>query len=144
MEINFNRRKIESIYILLCFVLIVLLVIFAILAIADEIFAWDLLSDNLERIARLFLSSIGITIGATFLMSLMINFSLISISIEKIEGDDKPTTLADFFDTEKFPGKRGLRKSPKANLEMALIADGVAPDEVYATLETDEGVESPG
>ena len=87
MEINFNRRKIESIYILLCFVLIVLLVIFAILAIADEIFAWDLLSDNLERIARLFLSSIGITIGATFLMSLMINFSLISISIEKIAGD---------------------------------------------------------
>ena len=89
MEINFNRRKIESICILICFVLIVLLVIFAILAIADEIFAWDLLSDNLERIARLFLSSIGITIGATFLMSLMINFSLISISIEKIAGDDK-------------------------------------------------------
>ncbi len=87
MEINFNRRKIESICILICFVLIVLLVIFAILAIADEIFAWDLLSDNLERIATLFLSSIGVTIGATFLMSLMINFSLISISIEKIAGD---------------------------------------------------------
>jgi TRAP-type C4-dicarboxylate transport system permease small subunit len=61
-----------------------LLVFFAILAIADEIFAWDLLSDNLEKIATLFLSSIGITVGATFLMSLMINFSLISISIEKI------------------------------------------------------------
>jgi len=59
----------------------------------------------------------------------------------KIEGDEKPTTLADFFDTEKFPGKRGMRKVPKANMEMALIADGVAPDEVYATLETDEGVE---
>lgn len=58
----------------------------------------------------------------------------------KITGD-KPTTLADFFDTEKFPGKRGLRKSPKANMEMALIADGVAPADVYATLETDEGVE---
>jgi len=51
-----------------------------------------------------------------------------------------PTSLADFFDIEKFPGKRGLRKSPKANLEMALIADGVAPADVYATLETDEGV----
>ncbi len=50
-------------------------------------------------------------------------------------------TLADFFDLEKFPGKRGLRKNPKANLEMALIADGVAPADVYATLETDEGVE---
>jgi len=51
-----------------------------------------------------------------------------------------PASLADFFDTEKFPGKRGLRKGPKANLEMALIADGVAPADVYATLETDEGV----
>ncbi len=54
---------------------------------------------------------------------------------------DKPSSLADFFDTEKFPGKRGLRKGPKANMEMALIADGVAPDDVYATLETDEGVQ---
>ena len=49
--------------------------------------------------------------------------------------------LADFFDLEKFPGKRGLRKNPKANLEMALIADGVAPADVYATLETAEGVD---
>lgn len=49
--------------------------------------------------------------------------------------------LADFFDLEKFPGKRGLRKNPKANLEMALIADGVAPADVYSTLETAEGVD---
>ncbi len=57
----------------------------------------------------------------------------------KISGD-APSSLADFYDTEKFPGKRGMRKSAKANLEMALIADGVAPEDVYATLETDEGV----
>ncbi len=55
--------------------------------------------------------------------------------------DNPPTTLADFFDTAKFPGKRGLRKSAKANLEMALIADGVAPDQVYKTLGTAEGVD---
>ncbi len=54
---------------------------------------------------------------------------------------DVPTTLADFFDTDKFPGKRGMRKAAKANMEMALIADGVAPADVYATLETDEGVQ---
>lgn len=52
-----------------------------------------------------------------------------------------PTTIADFFDLEGFPGKRGLRKNAKANLEMALMADGVAPDEVYEILESDEGVE---
>ncbi len=52
-----------------------------------------------------------------------------------------PKTIADFFDTKGFPGKRGLRKSPKANLEMALMADGVAADEVYDVLSTDEGVD---
>lgn len=54
---------------------------------------------------------------------------------------DGPTTIQDFFDLEKFPGKRGMRKTPKANLEMALVADGVAPDEVYDVLETDEGID---
>ena len=49
--------------------------------------------------------------------------------------------IADFFDLEKFPGKRGLRKSPKATLEMALIADGVPAGEVYDLLGTDEGVD---
>jgi putative spermidine/putrescine transport system substrate-binding protein len=54
---------------------------------------------------------------------------------------DGPSSLADFFDLEKFPGKRGIRKSPKANLEMALIADGVSHDEVYDVLSTPEGVD---
>ncbi|MEM9205650.1 MAG: ABC transporter substrate-binding protein [Pseudomonadota bacterium] len=52
-----------------------------------------------------------------------------------------PTTIADFFDLEAFPGKRGLRKSPKANLEMALMADGVAGEDVYEVLSTPEGID---
>jgi putative spermidine/putrescine transport system substrate-binding protein len=52
-----------------------------------------------------------------------------------------PTTIADLFDIEKFPGKRGLRKSPKANLEWAIMADGVPQEEVYDVLATPEGVE---
>lgn len=52
-----------------------------------------------------------------------------------------PTTMADFFDLEKFPGKRGIRRTPEVNLEFALIADGVPVDEVYDTLATDEGVD---
>ncbi|MEP3234129.1 MAG: polyamine ABC transporter substrate-binding protein [Hyphomicrobiales bacterium] len=51
-----------------------------------------------------------------------------------------PKTIADFFDTSKFPGKRGLRKNPKANLEMALMADGVPAADVYKVLGTAEGV----
>ena len=52
-----------------------------------------------------------------------------------------PGSIADFFNTADFPGKRGLRKSAKATLEMALMADGVPADEVYDVLDTDEGVD---
>lgn len=52
-----------------------------------------------------------------------------------------PTTVADFFDLQKFPGKRGLKKGAKAVLELALMGDGVAPADVYATLATPEGVD---
>lgn len=50
-----------------------------------------------------------------------------------------PTTVADFFDTEKFPGKRALRKRPQGAMEWALIADGVPAADVYKVLATDEG-----
>ncbi len=56
-------------------------------------------------------------------------------------GDTPPTTINDFFDLEKYPGKRALEKLPLNNLEWALLADGVAPDQVYEVLDTDEGVE---
>jgi putative spermidine/putrescine transport system substrate-binding protein len=50
-------------------------------------------------------------------------------------------TLADFFDTTKFPGKRALKRgSGKYNLEMALLADGVPESQIYATLSTDAGM----
>lgn len=51
-----------------------------------------------------------------------------------------PTTVADFFDTQKFPGKRGIIKRPKYALEFALLGDGVPPDQVYDVLATPEGV----
>ncbi len=53
----------------------------------------------------------------------------------------KPKTMADFFNVKKFPGKRGMRKNPKPNLEFALLGDGVAPKDVYKVLDTDEGVD---
>lgn len=52
-----------------------------------------------------------------------------------------PKGWADFFDTKTYPGKRGLRQGPKTTLEIALMADGVAPKDVYKVLGTDEGVE---
>ena len=54
---------------------------------------------------------------------------------------EAPTSINAFFDLEKFPGKRGLQKSPFVNLEWALIADGVETKDVYDVLSTPEGVE---
>lgn len=54
---------------------------------------------------------------------------------------DGPKTWADFWDVKKFPGKRALRQGPKMNLEFALMADGVAKDDVYKVLSTPEGVD---
>ncbi len=52
-----------------------------------------------------------------------------------------PKTIADFFDIKKFPGKRGMRKSPQVNLPWALMADGIPMNRVYEVLETPEGVD---
>ena len=51
-----------------------------------------------------------------------------------------PAGIADFFDLERFPGRRGMRRSPVVNLEFALLADGVPVHEVYPMLATVEGV----
>ncbi|MFD1883677.1 ABC transporter substrate-binding protein [Paracoccus pacificus] len=54
---------------------------------------------------------------------------------------DKPATAADFFDIEKFPGKRGMLKQPRFTLELALLGDGVPADQVYDLMRTPEGVD---
>jgi putative spermidine/putrescine transport system substrate-binding protein len=42
-----------------------------------------------------------------------------------------PASWTDFFNVEKFPGRRSLRKNPIDSLEQALLADGVALDKLY-------------
>ncbi len=53
----------------------------------------------------------------------------------------KPTTMKDFFDVKKFPGKRGVHTWPQAVLEMALVADGVEPTKVNSVLQGDGGTD---
>jgi putative spermidine/putrescine transport system substrate-binding protein len=42
-----------------------------------------------------------------------------------------PTNFAEFFDLKKFPGRRSFRTIPEGVLEAALLADGVAPKDIY-------------
>ena len=52
-----------------------------------------------------------------------------------------PSTVQEFWDVEKFPGKRSLRSGAKMTLELALMADDVPAGEVYSVLSTPEGVD---
>ena len=56
-------------------------------------------------------------------------------------GDAGPQSWADFWDVEKFPGKRAYRGKVAGALEPALMADGVAPEDVYKVLDSEEGIE---
>ena len=55
-----------------------------------------------------------------------------------------PSTIKDFFNTKRFPGKRAIYKSALTNLEIALAGDGVymgkGGSEIYKLLETEAGV----
>ncbi|MCY3813228.1 MAG: ABC transporter substrate-binding protein [Gammaproteobacteria bacterium] len=71
----------------------------------------------------------------------MLFFStIVAYNHERTTGD-VPRTIQDFFDLERFPGRRGMRRTPLANLEFALMADGVPATDVYATLDTRDGVD---
>ena len=54
-------------------------------------------------------------------------------------GDTPPTDVCAIFDLDKYPGKRSLEKRPINNMEWALLCDGVAKDDIYDVLETEEG-----
>jgi putative spermidine/putrescine transport system substrate-binding protein len=66
--------------------------------------------------------------------------TIIAYDADKIK-TDPPTKVADFFDLTKYPGKRSMQKNPMETFEFALMADGVPPDKVYATLKTKAGVD---
>ena len=73
-----------------------------------------------------FVPEIQTTCGAGFLYA-----STVCAYNEDYIPGPKPATMADFFDLEKFCGRRGMRRVPQGNLEFALIADGVPRDQVY-------------
>lgn len=60
-----------------------------------------------------------------------------SITISSTNPDIQ--TAEDFFDPS-IPGDRGLKKTPRATLEFALMGAGIPKDEIYDKLKTEEGI----
>ena len=89
----------------------------------------------------------GTPAGEDFLKGTLLDFGVGSIVFSTVVAynrdriDEPPPTLEGFFDLQRYPGHRGLRRTPKVNLEWALLADGVPADKVYPLLETEAGLD---
>ncbi len=67
--------------------------------------------------------------------------TILAVRTDKLPAGKRMTSWADFWDVKTFPGPRALQNQPYDNLEFALIADGVAPADVYTVLSTKDGVD---
>jgi putative spermidine/putrescine transport system substrate-binding protein len=69
--------------------------------------------------------------------------AIVSTNVLAWDKDKLPVapSWSDFWDVAKYPGKRGLHKGVRGNLEFALMADGVAPADVYKTLSSSDGAD---
>ena len=67
--------------------------------------------------------------------------TILTYNTDVFKGDAGPKSWADFWNVEKFPGKRGVYAQAQFTLENALMADGVAREDIYKVLRTPEGVD---
>lgn len=83
-----------------------------------------------EQLDTGIIDTTGLTVPAT---ATAVPFLLYAGGIAYMPGrtPEAPRTFADFWNVKKFPGRRGLRNRAHQNLEMALLADGVAPQNMY-------------
>lgn len=58
-------------------------------------------------------------------------WSWVRVWKKDVFGAEGPKTWADIWDTKRYPGKRAFYKAFQNSCEVALLADGVAPDQLY-------------
>lgn len=67
-------------------------------------------------------------------------FSTVIAYDERAFPGEKPQSVADLFDVQRFPGQRALQKAPDAVLEWALMSYGVPRSQLYSLLSTSRGL----
>jgi putative spermidine/putrescine transport system substrate-binding protein len=67
--------------------------------------------------------------ASEYRVACMLYANVLAYNTEQVDGT--PSNWAELFDTRKFPGERGFRKSPSETLEVALLGDGVPPENLY-------------
>jgi putative spermidine/putrescine transport system substrate-binding protein len=80
------------------------------------------------------------SLGECFIPQIVYSTVLV-YNTEMFPEDQQPDSIMALFDVENYPGRRALQDRPGTNLEWALYADGVHPDDIYDVLATPEGVD---
>ena len=85
MKLQFRRRKVEIICTYTFYVLMIAMAVLFILYRADAVFNWNIMSPNVQRyVESLFIPAIVFFIVGAFVLSFIINISLISSNLERI------------------------------------------------------------
>jgi len=69
-------------------------------------------------------------------------YSYVMASNPKLLGGNVPTSWQDVWNVKDFPGMRTFRKSVRGMLESATMAMGVPTQDVYAALDTEDGIDA--
>ncbi|MAS44601.1 MAG: hypothetical protein CML43_15995 [Rhodobacteraceae bacterium] len=69
-------------------------------------------------------------------------YSYVLATNPKLLGDAQPQNWADVFNVKDFPGMRTFRKAVRGQLECATMAQGVALEDVYDVLSTEDGIDA--
>lgn len=64
--------------------------------------------------------------------------TVVAFNIGKYQSGNRPALIADFFNSDDFPGKRVIRKSPRVLAEWAVAASGVPLTGIYDSLKDAE------
>ena len=73
-------------------VLLVMIMLITVLAFADRIFGWDLLTPGLESLAMFLIAACGVMLAGCVLVSLMLNLSIIASKLSELAERDKERT----------------------------------------------------
>jgi putative spermidine/putrescine transport system substrate-binding protein len=65
---------------------------------------------------------------------------VVAYNADTIKGS-APATAKDFWDVNRWPGKRAMRQGPTVNIEFAMMADEVPPQDVYKELRKPGGID---
>jgi len=78
------------------------------------------------------------SLGECFIPQIVYS-TILAYNTDLFPEDEQPDAIEALFDVENYPGRRALQDRPGTNLEWALYADGVAPEDIYDVLATPEG-----